>query len=541
MSEAVAPAPAPAPAERDNKMPTSIWFIVSNEFAERFCFYGINSILVSFMVSHLKFPDGKALAWGALFKTAAYLFPLLGAVVSDVFWGKFRTIFVFSIFYATGCVCLALFGKSEFALVASLGLVALGTGGIKPCVSTNVGDQFSAKNAHLIERAFSLFYMSINAGSSISIWLCPELLNSPNWGPQWAFGMPAIMMVVATLVFIAGRNRYVKVPPAGKAWIKEVFSPDGLKLIAKLGVLYVFVAIFWSLWDQSNGGALVLQAQSPLMDKSLFGFKVEAQQVQVVNGLFILILAPIFSAGIYPFISKFTAVTPLRKIGAGMVVMGSSFLVIGWLEDQIMAGHTVSVWWQILAYFILTAAELLVSVTALEFSYKQAPLRVKSFIMALFLLSTSLGNLVVAAVNLVSVKGVHVTKVETGAQTWVTLDEAAQFVPGQKIDFGEKAGIKVVGKNKEGQPEAKPMQGTFLVAEVQAPRVRIMSVERTDVVTDGAFSGEQAISTYSLVGSAYYWFFIAIIWVAAIIFAVYAKFYKEQDFVRTDDGGTPAT
>jgi POT family proton-dependent oligopeptide transporter len=277
-----------------------------------------------------------------------------------------------------------------------------------------------------------------------------------------------------------------------------------------------------------------------LVDKSIFGlFTLEPQQVQVVNGLFILILAPIFSAGVYPFINKFAAVTPLRKIGAGMVVMGASFLVVGWLEDQIMAGHTVSVWWQIFAYFVLTAAELLVSVTALEFSYKQAPLRVKSFIMALFLLSTSLGNLVVAAVNLVSVKPVHVTAIETGAQTWVTLDEASQFVLGQKIDFGDKAGIKIVGKNKEGQPEEKAMQGTYLVAEIQAPRLRIMTVERTEVPTTGTFSGEQALSTYSLVGSAYYRFFIAIIWIAAMIFAVYAKFYKEQDFVRTDDGGTP--
>ncbi len=541
MSESAAAAPAAPEVAKENKMPSSIWFIVSNEFAERFCFYGINSILVAYMVSHMKFPDGKALAWGALFKSAAYFFPVLGAVISDVFWGKFRTIFVFSILYATGCVCLALFGSSEFALVASLGLVALGTGGIKPCVSTNVGDQFSAKNAHLIERAFSLFYMAINAGSSISIFMCPWLLDHPNWGPKWAFGMPAIMMVLATIVFVAGKAKYVMVPPAGKAWLKEVFSPDGLKLIAKLGVLYVFVALFWSLWDQSNGGALVLQAKSPLMDKSIFGiFTFKPAQVQVVNGLFILLLAPVFSYGIYPAVNKFVKVTPLRKIGAGLVVIGISFIVVGWIEDEIMAGRTVSVWWQLLAYLILTASELLVSVTALEFSYKQAPLRIKSFIMALFLLSTTLGNLVVAAVNLVSVKPVKVEKIETGAQTWVTLEGAADFVPGQKIDFTDKAGIMTVSLDDKGQPEEKALEGTYLVAEVETSRVRIMTVERQDLSTKGGFSGLDSVSTYSLVGSAYYWFFIAIIWIAALVFAVYAKFYKEQDFVRTDEGAAAA-
>lgn len=523
MTTAAAPSADPA----DNKMPSSIWFIVSNEFAERFCFYGINSILVAFMVGSMKFTDGKALAWQALFKSAAYFFPLVGAIISDVFWGKFRTIFVFSILYAIGCVSLALMGHSEFALIGSLGMVALGTGGIKPCVSTNVGDQFSAKNAHLIERAFSMFYMAINAGSSISIVLCPELLSNPNWGPKWAFGAPAIMMVMATLVFVAGRARYVKVPPAGKAWLKEVFSVEGVKLIARLAVLYLFVALFWMLWDQSNGGALVLQAKSPLMDKSILGlFTLKPSQVQVVNGLFILLLAPVFSYGIYPFVNRFVKVTPLRKIGAGLVVMGISFIVVGWLEDRMMRGESLSVWWQILAYLILTAAELLVSVTALEFSYKQAPLRIKSFIMALFLLSTSLGNMLVAVVNFAIVKPVHATKIESGAETWLTLDEASQFVLGQKIDFTGETGVK--------DAEGKDLAGTFLIAEIQGSRLRIMSAERAPVVSTGEMGPRAEVSTYALVGGAYYYFFIIVIWIAAAIFAVYAKFYKEQDHVRTE-------
>lgn len=530
LSTATATEGAPTNEPRDNKMPSSIWFIVSNEFAERFCFYGINSILVAYMVGTLQFTDAKALSWGGLFKSAAYFFPVLGAIISDVFWGKFRTIFVFSIIYAAGCICLALLGSSQFALVASLGLVAVGTGGIKPCVSTNVGDQFTAKNQHLIERAFSMFYMAINAGSSISIFLCPELLKSPNWGPRWAFGMPAIMMVLATLVFISGRAKYAKVPPAGKAWLKEVMSPDGVKLILSLLGIYVFVALFWSLWDQSNGGAWVLQAQSPLMDKHIVGgFSLLGPQVQVVNGLFILMLAPVFSYVVFPFVGKFVKVTPLRKIGTGLVVVGFSFVVIALIEARMMKGETVSVWWQFLAYFILTGGELLVSVTALEFSYKQAPLRIKSFVMALFLLSTSLGNAIIAAINFIVVQPVHVTAVDTGNETWVTLDEASAFVVGQKLDFSGETGVK----NADG----KDLSGTFLVDEIQGSKVRLMNAERKPVVTAGALAikagGE--VSTYRLVGAAYYYFFVGLIWVAAIIFAIYASFYKERSFVRTED------
>ncbi len=528
---------AAAPLEgRDNKMPAGIPFIISNEFAERFCFYGINSILTVYLTTHLRFSDADAASWQSMFKSGAYFFPMLGAVISDVFWGKFRTIVVFSGVYALGCVALALFGNTEALLAASLFFVALGTGGIKPCVSTNVGDQFTAKNSHLIERAFSLFYLAINAGSSISIWFCPVLLADPAWGPKWAFGLPAAMMIAATLVFIMGRARYAHVPPAGKKWLEEVRSPNGIKLIVSLLGIYFFVACFWMLWDQANGNTWTIQAQSSLMDKNLgFGFTVLPAQLQVVNGLFILVMAPIFSFAVYPFLGRFTKITPLRKIGFGLFTVASSFIIVAWIESRIQEGHVVSAWWQILAYLVLTASEVLVSITALEFSYKQAPLRMKSFIMGLFLLSTSLGNLMIAAVNKAMVKQVHASSIETGNETWVNLTEASQFVTGQKIDFAGDTGV-TVPPGSDGK--ARTLGGTYLVAEVDTvgSRLRLMdAVDRKPVVSSGALSDKAKVSTYYLVGPIYFLFFIGVMCVLGLIFIVYASFYKEQDFVRTED------
>src|SRR5271170_1411079 len=256
---------------KDNRMPPGIPFIVGNEFAERFCYYGINAILSIYMTTFLHYGDAKATTYQSLFKTAAYFSPLIGAVVSDVFWGKYRTILTFSVAYVLGCAILALGPPSGLTLAVGLGFMALGTGGIKPCVSTNVGDQFTSKNQHLIERAFSYFYLSINAGSSISIFFCPVLLHS--YGPRAAFGMPAAMMVLATIVFWAGRRRFAVVPPAGKQWVRDVFSPQGLRLVGSLMIIYLFVALFWSLWEQSNGQTWTLQATSDLMDKNLgFGY-----------------------------------------------------------------------------------------------------------------------------------------------------------------------------------------------------------------------------------------------------------------------------
>jgi POT family proton-dependent oligopeptide transporter len=528
--------PRAATAEaRDDRMPPGIWYIVANEFAERFCYYGINAILTIYMTQYLRMGEADATKWHSTFKSAAYFFPLVGAIVSDVFWGKYRTIMTFSLVYASGCAIVSLV-PGNVGLMLGLFMVAFGTGGIKPCVSTNVGDQFTGKNQHLIERAFSYFYLAINAGSSISIFFCPVLLK--NYGPRLAFGVPALMMFFATFVFWLGRKKFTAVPPAGKAWVKDVLSKEGLKTIGGLAVIYLFVAFFWALWDQSNGQTWTLQAASSLMDKNLgFGFTVLPAQIQVVNGLFILAMVPIFTFVIYPLVGKVFKITPLRKIGVGLFMVASSFLIVSRIEARIQAGETVSAWWQILAYVVLTGSEVLVSITALEFSYKQAPLKMKSFIMALFLLSTSVGNMMTAGVNYAMVRPLAATAVLVGPETWVTLEDATGIVPGQKIDFGGTTGVTIT--KPDGVSE--PLSGTYLVAatDADAKRIRLMDVvDRKPVPSSGTFEAAKAkASTYRLVGPQYFNFFAMVMAGVGVLFIFFAMFYREKTHLRdeTDD------
>ena len=535
---AASPSPSSVPAEaRDDRMPPGIPFIIANEFAERFCYYGINAILTIYMTQFLRMGQADATTWHSLFKSGAYFFPLVGAIVSDVFWGKYRTIMTFSLVYASGCAVVA-FVPGTFGLLLGLSMVAFGTGGIKPCVSTNVGDQFTSKNQHLIERAFSYFYLAINAGSSISIWFCPVLLTSH--GPKLAFGVPAAAMFIATFAFWMGRKRFAVVPPAGKAWARDVFSRQGLKTIGGLAIIYLFVACFWALWDQANGQTWTLQAASSLMDKNLgFGFTILPAQIQVVNGLFILAMVPIFTFGIFPLVGKVFKVTPLRKIGFGLFTIASSFLIVARIEERIQSGQTVSVWWQILAYVVLTASEVLVSITALEFSYKQAPLKMKSFIMALFLLSTSVGNMMVAGVNHMMVRPLHATSAEVGAETSVVLDDVSGIVPGQKIDFSGSTGVNVT----KPDGKAQPLSGTFLVASTEptSKRVKLMDVvDRKPVASSGTFDAPKAeVSTYKLVGPQYFTFFAMCMAGVGVLFIFVAMFYREQTHLR--DEAQPGT
>jgi POT family proton-dependent oligopeptide transporter len=283
-------------------------------------------------------------------------------------------------------------------LFLGLCLIALGAGGIKPCVSANVGDQFGASNQHLLPRVFSWFYFSINFGSAISTLLIPKILRGHGQfsGPHYAFALPGVLMFIATVIFWLGRKKFAHIPPAGRKFLRVNFTRENFKIIGRLYVIFGFVAVFWALFDQT-ASSWVLQAGK--MDRHWLGVEWTAEQMQALNPIFILILIPVFSYLIYPLLDKFFPLTPLRKIAIGFFVAVPSFLIPAWIESRIGQGDHPNVVWQVVAYLFITAAEVLVSITSLEFSYTQAPRRLKSMIMAFYLTSITLGNLFVAEVN----------------------------------------------------------------------------------------------------------------------------------------------
>jgi POT family proton-dependent oligopeptide transporter len=390
-----------APLKTD-KLPPGIPYIVGNEAAERFSYYGMNSILVIFMTQYLMnaqgqpahMTDAQADAWYHTFVSAVYFLPILGAFLADALFGKFLVILLLSIVYCFGHFALAM-NDTRLGLVIGLGLIALGAGGIKPCVSANVGDQFGASNQHLLPRVFSWFYFSINFGSAFSTIAIPELLN--RMGPRIAFGVPGIAMLIATVVFWMGRRRFVHIPPVGLGqYVRELFQHENLKAVLNLLILVPFAAMFWALWQQNFSSWVV---QSEKMDRHLFGHDWLPAQIQTVNPIFVLIMLPLFSYVIYPTLERFVKVTPLRRFGAGLWAVIVAFLIVGWIQTRIDAGQQPHIIWQILAFLVLTAGEVMLSVTHLEFAYTQAPKKMKSLVMCTYLGSVSLGNVFTAGVN----------------------------------------------------------------------------------------------------------------------------------------------
>ena len=388
-----------APEPRSG-MPPGIPYIVANEAAERYSYYGMRAILVVFMTKYLMGPNGEldlmsdeqAKTWFHVFVTAVYAFPILGAILADAFLGKYRTIMALSIVYCLGHLALAV-DDSRSGLAIGLGLIAIGSGGIKPCVSAHVGDQFGPSNAVLLPKVFGWFYFSINVGALASILFAEPLLH--RFGSSVAFGVPGVLMALATLVFWLGRNKFVHIPPGGVAFVREVFSGEGLVALGKLFLIYAFIAMFWALFDQ-QGSAWVLQAER--MDRH-FIIDWDPSQAQWLNPALVLLFIPLFNRVVYPAFDRFWPLTPLRKISLGLFLTVPAFLLPAWLEARLDAGEGVNIIWQLGGYILMTAAEILVSITALEFSYTQAPRRMKSVVMGAFLMSVSLGNLFTAGVN----------------------------------------------------------------------------------------------------------------------------------------------
>lgn len=327
------------------------------------------------------------------FVALCYFTPLFGAMVADSYWGKYKTILWLSIVYLGGMVLMAISAiqfdensnvgtTTNMALcLTALVIVACGTGGIKPCVSTLGGDQFDEESEygrrHLAD-FFSVFYFAINAGSLCSTFITP-LLRESEWGYPLAFGVPAALMFVALLAFLFGTRYYTRKPPPGvnifsfflgATWAairtkcktpraernKENFmdyaediTTEGgdrkyptwiirdAKWVWPIVVMYLPVTFFWALFDM-QGSRWTLTATQ--MDGYWGTIKILPDQIQILNAFFVLLFLPIFQKLIYPCINVCFNMTYLRKMTGGQLIACLAFICSGFVQLAIQEGLT---------------------------------------------------------------------------------------------------------------------------------------------------------------------------------------------------------
>ncbi|CAG9537546.1 unnamed protein product [Cercopithifilaria johnstoni] len=359
--------------------PAGVFFMLGNEFCERFSFYGMRAILMLFLIIEYHFSESQASLFYHSFIALAYISPLFGSIAADNYFGRFRVILWMSIVYVIGHVLISVGAIPELDQKISsifnfggLFVIALATGGIKPCVSAFAADQFEENQVDERRQFFSFFYFAINAGSLLAILLTPILRGRVKcFGSEYcfplAFGVPGVLMLLAFLLFLVGWRYYKIVPPVkgnvvfnavccicyaarkklcnfikgqdkAEHWLDYAvpkydnhFLRDVKSLVAVL-VLFSPVVFFWALFDQ-QGSTWMLQARR--MDGRVGPFTILPDQMNTLNPLIVLIIVPIFEAWIYPIAQRICKVTPLRKMAAGGCLATIAFVMAGILQLQI--------------------------------------------------------------------------------------------------------------------------------------------------------------------------------------------------------------
>lgn len=412
--------PPAAPADVPTTHPTGFWFIFFGELAERCSFYGMKALLTFYLIHVFFYAKAQATEVVHLYVAGCYATGLIGGWVADRFLGKYWTIVLFAVPYIAGQFMVGLSDRT--LMYASLVILAFGSGIIKPNISTLMGmtyDQQRPGQELLRSRAFGYFYMAINIGSFLSQIICPWLrdifgnvdpktnapadLASAKAGYMAGFMFPAVLMIVALILFASGKKYYAKEDVKANRAADAASPVSKWDVVGRLAGLFTLVLFFWVIFDQHAttwlyfaNDYLDIEFKTPFPILGRTDWRIPPESIQAANPFLIVVFVPVVSWLVERLAAKGYRVRPTDKMTVGFLLTAGAcgiHVAAGYLAtnpDGTIA--RVSVLWQVFAYLLLTIAEVLISVTGLELAFTAAPRSLKSFVTAMWLVPVFLGN-----------------------------------------------------------------------------------------------------------------------------------------------------
>jgi POT family proton-dependent oligopeptide transporter len=443
-----------SPAPTAYRHPSGIYTLFFLEMWERFSYYGMRAILILFMIATaeaggLAFDVQYAGAIYGLYTAGVYLLAVPGGWVADRLLGQQKAVWYGGIIIAAGHFSLAVPRIEAFFL--GLFLIVVGTGLLKPNVSSIVGDLYPEGGARR-DAGFSLYYMGINLGAFIGPLVVGYLGEGINW--HYGFAAAGVGMVAGLIQYriqlpklgtagllptrdtsVAGdaaglRNEWrgfwvavallvalvaaalagafsidpVRVAQASTAVIIGVavvyfayilmfggIDAADRKRVGLLAVLFIFAAMFWSGFEQA-GSSLNIFAER-YTDRDIFGWTMPASWLQSVNPIFIILLAPAFAALWINLGRRNLNPSVPVKFGLGLIQLGLGFAVMAGAAVFAAQGEQVLPLWLVLTYLLHTTGELCLSPVGLSAVTKLAPRKFLGQMMGLWFISVALGNL----------------------------------------------------------------------------------------------------------------------------------------------------
>jgi len=442
---------------RTARYPSGLPALFLVEMWERFSYYGMRAILVLYLVDSvgtggMGLSTADAAAIYGLYTASVYILALPGGWIADRFWGCRRAIFVGGVIIMIGHILLAFSGSTAAVFFAGLAAIAIGTGLLKPNISTMVGQLYDRNDVGGRDAGFSFFYMGINIGAILGGLIAGYL--GEVWGWHWGFGAAAVAMFFGLLNFVhatrnslAGKGEPPQAhhhPDAATGRRDHLFTaliagaivlliaisaltgrvdltsaqglaqamgmiiisvavgfflniylagdltgPEKRRMIV-LAILFVAAALFWSGFEQAGSSLNIFASQ--LTERQAGSFLVPASWFQNLNSLFIILLTPLF-AGFWLYAESRWEIPVIAKFGAALIVMGLGFLLLVPAAETAMAGVKVSMLFLVGTYLLHTVAELLLSPVGLSTFSRLAPERFVSQMMGFWFVASSLGSL----------------------------------------------------------------------------------------------------------------------------------------------------
>lgn len=510
--------PADAP-----KWPRQIPYIIASEACERFSFYGMRNILTPFLMTALLLSIPEDLR-GAVakdvfhsFVIGVYFFPLLGGWIADRFFGKYNTILWLSLLYCVGHAFLAIFEHSVQGFYTGLFLIALGSGGIKPLVSSFMGDQFDQSNKSLAQKAFDMFYFTINFGSFFASLSMPLLLK--NFGAAVAFGIPGVLMFIATVFFWLGRKRYVHMPPEPKdphGFLPVIRSALLTKIEGKANIGLVLaliggVSAAYALVNIPTLGIVagLCSAMVLLMGFVGLGASLQLERARgahpnsAVDGVRSVLRILVLFALVTPFWSLFD------QKASTWILQANDMVKPSWFEPAMMQALNP------LLVMLLIPFNNFVLYPAIErMGVKLTALRKMGAGIAI----TGLSWIVVGTIQLMMDGG-------------SALSIFWQILPYALLTFGEVL-VSATGLEFAYSQAPKAMKGTIMSFWTLSVTVGNLWVLLANVSVKSPAVTEQIVQTGMSVTAFQMFFFAGFAILAAVIFALYARSYQMQDHYR---------
>lgn len=382
--------------------PKGLFTLFLTELWERFSFYGMRAILVLFLVDSIKgglgFSEAAALKLYGIYTMAVYVLGILGGVLADRYLGQRAAVLWGGILACIGHFLLALSIEATVFIVG-LGLIATGTGLLKPNISTMVGGLYQPGDARR-DSGFTIFYMGINIGALLASLIVGFVGGHYGW--HYGFSLAGFGILIGLITFVAGKStlgeigtkteQKTKVAASNLAPTQPAFTKEEKDRLSVILICLIAISAFFVAFEQC-GGLMNLYA-SKYTNRHILGWEVPAGMFQSLNPAFIILLGPIIPLLWTKLAKHYKNTSSIAKMGTGNIIVGLGFLfMIGAvLQRQSDPTGQSSPYWLVGAYLFHTIGELCLSPVALSFITKVAPERVQASMMGLFFASVGIAH-----------------------------------------------------------------------------------------------------------------------------------------------------